>query len=248
LEFFHNQALTVFIFVLIVASASGLGAVPFFFIQKMPRKWLGISNAIAAGLMLGASFNLVYEGFDYSHWMTIGGVFLGFICIIGGQKMIKLYGADVQFENLPRADVSKILLFLGTMTLHSFAEGVSIGVSFAGSLALGLFITIAIAVHNIPEGLAVSLVMVPRGTPPIKAVWWSIFSSLPQAIMAVPAFLLVDFFNQYLPLGLGFAAGAMIWIVFAELIPEANKDANSFTVASITTLAIIFMLILQIVI
>jgi zinc transporter ZupT len=246
LIFFHNQALTVFIFVLIVASASGLGAIPFFFIQEMPRKWLGVSNAIAAGLMFGASFDLVYEGLDYSYWMTIGGVLLGFICIIIGQKIIARYGEDIHFENLPQADVSKILLFLGTMTLHSFAEGVSIGVSFAGSLSLGLFITIAIGIHNIPEGLAVSLVMVPRGTRPIKAVWWSIFSSLPQAIMALPAFILVDFFNQYLPLGLGFAAGAMIWMIFAELIPDANKDASPAVVASVIILAVILMLILQV--
>lgn len=248
MQLFHSQALTVFIFVFIAALVTGLGAVPFFFIRKISRKWLSLSYATAAGLMLGGSFDLTYEGLSDGYWMTIAGVFLGFIFIIISQKAINRYSRDVSFENLPQADVSKILLILGVMTLHAFAEGISMGVSFAGNLSLGLFITTAIALHNIPEGLAISLVMVPRGTPPIKAVWWSIFASLPQAIMAVPAFLLVDVFDQYLPMGLGFASGAMIWIVFAELLPDANKDASSFTVASVVTLSIIFMLILHILI
>jgi zinc transporter ZupT len=245
LAFFHKPALSVFIFALIAAVATGLGAVPFFFIKKMSRKWLGISNALAAGLMLAASFDLIYEGLTYSYWMSIAGVLFGLILIIGSQRLISHYGAEVRFENLSGADVSKVLLILGIMTVHSFAEGVSIGVSFAGNLSLGLFITTALAIHNIPEGLAISLVMVPRGTSAIKAVWWSIFSSLPQPLMAVPAFLLVDVFHQYLPMGLGFAAGAMTWMVFAELIPDARKDASPAVVASVITLAIIFMLILQ---
>ncbi len=248
MAFSHFPVLSVFIYSLIAAVVTGLGAMPFFFIKKMPRKWLGMSNAIAAGLMLGASFNLIYEGFSYGDWMAVGGVFLGLFFVLVSQRILGRYGGEVQFENLPRADVSKILIVLGIMTLHSFAEGISVGVSFAGNLTLGLFITIAIAIHNIPEGLAISLVMVPRGTKPIKAVWWSIFSSLPQVAMAVPAFLFVEAFSELLPMGLGFAAGAMIWMAFAELIPDATRNADSSIVASIITLAIIFMLILQIVI
>ena len=67
----------------------------------------------------------------------------------------------------------------------------------------------AIAVHNIPEGLAISLVLVPRGVGVARAAWWSVFSSLPQPLMAVPAFLFVDASTPILPAGLGFAAGAM---------------------------------------
>lgn len=214
----------------------------------MSRKWLGFSNAIAAGLMLGASFNLIYDGIGYSNWMTVTGIFLGFAFIVISQMIIERYGKGVSFENMPQADVPKILLILGIMTLHSFAEGISVGVSFAGNLELGLFITTAIAIHNIPEGLAISLIMVPRGTRPAKAAGWCILSSLPQTLMAVPAFIFVKSLSKFLPMGLGFAAGAMIWMVFAELIPDANKDANTSTVASVITLAIIFMFILQIII
>jgi zinc transporter ZupT len=143
------------------------------------------------------------------------------------------------------ADALKIVLILGVMTLHSFTEGVGVGVSFGGGETLGAYISLAIAIHNIPEGLAISLVMVPRGTPVWKAGWWSIFSSLPQPLMAVPAFLFVDAFQPFLPVGLGFAAGAMIWMIFSELVPDALEDATPNTVAIAVVLSVSAMIAFQ---
>lgn len=84
------------------------------------------------------------------------------------------------------ADAAKAILVVGIMTLHSFGEGSGVGVSFAGSkgLSQGILVTLAIAVHNIPEGLAVSMVLASRGVSPQKALLWSIITSLPQ----VPVF------------------------------------------------------------
>ena len=112
------------------------------------------------------------------------------------------------------------------MTVHSVAEGVGVGAAFGGGETLGILIAIAIAVHNIPEGLAISLVLVPRGTSVRAAAGWSIFSSLPQPLLAVPAFLFVDAFQGLLPVALGFAAGAMIWMVLRELLPEALTQSS----------------------
>lgn len=243
-----EPVINVFLYALITAVATGLGALPFFFIKKMSREWLGISNAIAAGLMLAASFNLIYEGLDYDVWMVVGGVLIGLVFIMGSQRILDQYDEKIAIAKIKKADAKKILLILGIMTLHSFTEGVSVGVSFSGSLDLGLFITTAIAIHNIPEGLAISLVMVPRGTSPIKAAWWSIFSSLPQPLMAVPAFLFVEIFREYLPMGLGFAGGAMIWMVFAELIPDANEETDPRTVAAVITFSVAVMIVFQILI
>ncbi|MEJ2372060.1 MAG: ZIP family metal transporter [Gemmatimonadales bacterium] len=147
--------------------------------------------------------------------------------------------------NLKGADARKALLVVSIMTLHSFTEGIGVGVAFGGGEALGIFITTAIAVHNIPEGLAISLVMVPRGAPVWKAAAWSIFSSLPQPILAVPAFMFVHAFVPFLPVGLGFAAGAMIWMVFAELVPEALEDASRDAVAFTITVSLVAMLAFQ---
>jgi len=79
-----------------------------------------------------------------------------------------------------------------------------------GALAnLEVFITTAIAIHNIPEGLAICLVLIPRGTSVTKASLWSIFTSLPQPLMAVPAYIFVLVFEPLLPIGLGFVIGAL---------------------------------------
>ena len=114
---------------------------------------------------------------------------------------------------LAGADAIKALVIVAVMTVHSASEGVGVGVSYGGGERLGVLITIAIAVHNIPEGLAISLVLVPRGARVRSAAWWSVFSSLPQPLIAPFAFLFVEAFKPVLPAGLGFAAGAMIWMV-----------------------------------
>jgi ZIP family zinc transporter len=112
-------------------------------------------------------------------------------------------------------------------SIHSFSEGVGIGVSYGGGARLGVFITIAIAIHNIPEGLAISLVLVPRGASVASAAGWSIFSSLPRPLVAAPAYLFVEAFRPFLPVGLGFATGAMSWLVFAELLPDARAEVRA---------------------
>jgi zinc transporter ZupT len=104
---------------------------------------------------------------------------------------------SVDVADLEGGDARKALLILGIMTAHSFAEGIGVGVSFGGGGKLGLFITAAIAIHNIPEGLAVSLVLVPRGTKVWKAALWGIFTSLPQLLMAIPLFYLSALLNPY---------------------------------------------------
>jgi zinc transporter, ZIP family len=131
------------------------------------------------------------------------------------------------------------------MTVHSFAEGAAVGVSFGGGASLAAAITIAIAVHNIPEGLAISAVMRPRGASLLACIGWSIFSSLPQPITAVPAFLFVEKFAEVLPYGLGFAAGAMVFMVLVELLPEAYEQAKSRSVALVAALTLVAMLLFQ---
>jgi zinc transporter ZupT len=86
------------------------------------------------------------------------------------------------------------------------------------------------------------LVLVPRGESVRRAAGWSVFSSLPQPLLAVPAFLFVEAFEPFLSVGLGFAAGAMIWMVFSELIPEALEDSSSATVATTVTLSLMAMI------
>ena len=95
----------------------------------------------------------------------------------------------------------------------------------ASLLSQGVLVTMAIGLHNVPEGLAVATVLVAKGISPMHAFWWTLATSLPQPLLALPSFLFVDAFQALLPLALGFAAGCMVWMVFAELLPDALADA-----------------------
>jgi zinc transporter ZupT len=247
-DWFDIPWVQVFFYALITAIATGVGALPFFFIRNVSESFLGKSNAVAAGLMLAASYNLIFEGYKKDPWLTLIGMIAGVVLVILSDRALEQSNKDIDISSIAGKNRVNMLLFLGIMTVHSFAEGVSVGVSFADTYQFGLFITIAIAVHNIPEGLAIALVMVPKGTSPLKAVGWSIFSSLPQPLMAVPAFLFVSIFREYLPFGLGFAAGAMIWMVFAELLPEALEKCEARQIGLWVTIAIIAMSAFQILI
>lgn len=99
-------------------------------------------------------------------------------------QILEQYG-EVSMLDIKGADAAKVVLVIGIMTLHSFGEGSGVGVSFAGSkgFSQGLLVTLAIAVHNIPEGLAVSMVLASRGVSPQNAMLWSIITSLPQVII-----------------------------------------------------------------
>ena len=243
------------------ALATGLGALPFLVLKGLSPRVLALASAGAAGAMLGASFGLIHEGFANGAaaataapehvggpggaWRTTLGVVAGFLLITALQRVIPSNG-ELTVGSLTAANAKRAILVLGAMTIHSAAEGVGVGVSFADGQAFGIAITLAIAVHNIPEGIAISAVMVPKGTPVWKAGWWSVVSSIPPPLLALPAFLFVDTFVWWLPVGLGVAAGAMIWMVVAELLPEALRDAPRGGVALATGAGLAAMLALQV--
>ena len=156
------SVLSVFFYAMITALATGLGALPFLLFKKVSKRWLGYSNAVAAGLMLTASFTLIFEGLEYGLWKTVLGVAIGLFFIFASHNWLDKH-ENLSLSNLSGADARKAILIIGVMTLHSFTEGVGVGVSFGGDEGLGIFITAAIALHNIPEGLAISLVLIPRG-------------------------------------------------------------------------------------
>ena len=236
---------------LLMALASGLGAAPFFVVEKVPRKWLGVANALASGVMIAASFGLIKEGLDsvnhVPHTLVrlVGGMILGLVFIIFSQQLVD--GHEVEMGSLKGLDARKAIMVMGIMTLHSFSEGLGVGVSYGGEHGhrQGMVTTWAIALHNIPEGLAVALVAVPRGESKWTAAAWAVISSLPQPLVAIPAYIFVEWFSTLLPIGLGCAAGTMIWMVFAELVPDALKTTDAHTIATTLSLALTSQLALQ---
>ncbi len=236
--------LSVFAAAVVTALATGAGALPFLFARHPPRSWLGVANGLASGFMVGASVGLLWEAWHYSPGRGLAGAVAGAVFIAGTRTLLGRK-RGVHLGAFTGTDAAKMLLIVGIMTVHSFTEGVGVGVSFGGGEALGLVIALAIAVHNIPEGLAISLVLVPRGVSVARAAAWSVFSSVPQPLMAVPAFVFIEAFEPFLPVGLGFAAGAMLWMVAAELLPEAVAEAPVRAVATVGLASTAAMIALQ---
>ena len=236
---------TVFLAALLTALATGLGALPLLFGRRIERGGVGLATAVAAGFMVGASVGLFWEGVVLSIAKTLVGVALGAVFIFVTRRQLGQH-RHVHFGALRGAAALSALMIVGVMTLHSFTEGIGVGVAFGDGAALGALIATAIAVHNIPEGLAISLVLVPRGISVTRAAAWSVFSSLPQPLMAVPAYLLVEWFEPILPVGLGFAGGAMMWMVGAQLLPDALRTSAPVPVAVATIAATSAMITIQV--
>ena len=248
----------VFIAGLITALATGLGALPFFFFKDISDRWTVGLWGLASGIMLSASlFGLVFEGLglqsisfllDNSNIIALisiektisvligGGI--GALVVIAADKII--HSHEFKPREIAEADFKKMMIILGILTVHSFPEGVAIGVAFAdlglnqGLALLGftipllaVFMTIAISIHNIPEGLAISIPLRDLGMSEWRMVGAAIFSSLPQPIGAVIAYYFVTLAREFLPYGFGFAAGAMTLLVVRELIPEALERGEN---------------------
>ena len=225
--------------------STGFGVLPFLFASRLDDIWLGVSNASAAGFMTTASLSLCYEGCNLATdgatitppLRVVLGIAIGVVFILSTQSFLDKYD-HLKFDGIDGLDARKALLIMGVMTVHSFTEGVGIGVSFAKEAPpqLGLLISATLAIHNIPEGLAISLVLVPRGLSVLHTGLWCVFSSLPQPLMALVSYYFVEHFVWVLPVGLGFAAGAMFFVVAFEIFPDALEHM-SMTRSLLTTLA-----------
>jgi zinc transporter, ZIP family len=213
-------------------------------------------SAIAAGMMIAASYSLLYEGCTFDDpndsssisvvVRTAIGAVIGLAFIIVTEKFLSCH-EELSVGGLAGADAKRALLIFFVMTLHSFSEGVGIGVSFGGvhGSELGLFISASLAVHNVPEGLAMAVTLMPRGTSLLTAVVFAILTSIPQPLMAVPAFVFVHHFIPILPAGLGFAGGAMAWVALFELLLEAIEDSGLITTAFASTVSLAGMYFLN---
>lgn len=232
---------------LITDLATGLGTLPFFFVKDFSTRWLVSMWGAASGIMLSASFlGLIPEGlnaareypvFGSQYLAVTVGLLIGVLLVIIARRVVE--GIELDPGTFKEADFKKMALILGVLTIHSFPEGVAIGVAFAeiglgGGIpvlgyaipAIAITMTIAISIHNIPEGVAISIPFKASGVGNWKTMGAAIFSSVPQPIGAVIAFLFVRQARMFLPVGYGFAAGAMIYLVLTEFVEEAFEEAE----------------------
>jgi len=227
--------------------SNGLGGLPFLFTKKFPDTIARLSWAVSGGLMLSASvFNLIIPGLRQGTIMQLAvGIVLGAGIMISTSIWLNRHEFHVEGMSIPGS--RRIVLVLSSLFIHSFPEGIAIGVAYgSGEVSMGLIMAIAIAIHNIPEGLAVALPLRAEGVSGWKCIGWAIFSGVPQLIGAVPAYLAVITFRQMLPFAFGFAAGAMLLLVMSEMIPE-SRSTESQRVSSATAgmTGFLLMMLLQ---
>jgi ZIP family zinc transporter len=227
---------------ILASFACGLGALPLAFKGFNLELRTGLAYAGAGGLMFAASvYNLILPGLTLSsasiHLADAVPVIIG---ILLGALFLSQTDQYLSHERLEQANWKRfgnkaILLIFIAMSVHSIPEGVAVGVGYSSETVysnnLGDYIALAIALHNIPEGFAVAVPMRSAGASIWRCFWAAVFTSLPQPIAAVPAAYVSWLFQPIMPILMGFAAGAMIFLVILELIPEALHDSSPGKVA-----------------
>ncbi len=229
---------------------TGLGAIPVHFIKNDSKMMRALSSAFSSGMMLSvAVFSLAQEGISFKSkyplapYEVIIGLLLGAGFLWWASRFVKHH--HIEDHHMSQGVSQKGILLFVAMFIHSIPEGVAIGVSFAtGNFHFGLIMAIAICVHNIPEGIAVSLPLKKDGASTLKCAWASILTSLPQPLLATPAALLGCYFEPVLGLGLGFAGGAIIYLVIAEMIPDAIEEGGNVLTAWGVMLGLCTMLLI----
>ncbi len=226
--------ITGFMASLVAGLATVLGALPILKMGRPTAEQQNLLLGLAAGVMLAASFfSLIIPGIAQAQDLGAGRVVASAIVAVAvllgaatqtqlnrivpwlGTKFVTIKGAD--------ARSARVLLFVAAITLHNFPEGMAVGVSFAGGdVGAGLTTALGIGVQNIPEGLAVAGAVASVGYSPRASVLAALGSALVEPIGGLFGVALVTIAQSLLPWGLGFAAGAMIYIVASEIIPQTH--------------------------
>jgi len=207
--------------------ATSSGGVPILFIKRsLHRRSFDLMNGFAAGLMLAASvFSLLIPGLELGGLIpTSLGFLVGVAFILLLKDRVHIFYYKLRGQSLDKGFSKAIIIFIA-LTLHNMPEGLSVGVAFAsGSLALGFSVALAIGIQNIPEGFAVAAPLFKSGYSRKKAFMYSVFSGVVEPINAVLGYILVSQVVGMLPYAFGFCAGAMMFVVINEMIPEAQHD------------------------
>lgn len=219
---------------------TALGASMVFFVKTMNRAALDGLLGFTGGVMVAASFwSLLAPGIEMSPGTgfvkvipSIIGFGLGALFIFGLDKILPHVHINFKESEGIKTPWRRTTLMVMAITLHNIPEGLAVGVLFGGvaagipeaSIAGAVALAIGIGIQNFPEGIAVSMPMRRQGVSRLKCFWYGQLSAIVEPIAAVIGAVAVTFFTPILPYALAFAAGAMIFVVVEEVIPETQQD------------------------
>lgn len=231
--------------------ATSLGAIPVFFKRELSTRTLDLLLGFAAGVMLAASaFSLLVPALELE---IGGGVFIVAVGVLAGAVFIDLidrWAPHKHFVKGPEGKMTKklaaIWLFIIAITIHNFPEGLAVGVSFgSGDVSSGLVIAIAIGLQNIPEGTAVAMPLLREKYSKGRVLLITLFTGLVEPIGALIGVSLVSIASFFLGFGMAFAAGAMIFVVVDEIIPETHTKEHSRAVTFGVIIGFVIMMFLD---
>lgn len=204
-------------------AGTGIGGISAFFINRKSKRFLSFLLEFSAGLMTAVvCFDLLPEAFEIGSLKTgIVGIILGVGAIVFADSILDRFKMLKNYSNGNTLTRAGILLAIG-IAAHNFPEGVAVGSSFNASSILGVSLAGVIALHDIPEGLAMAAPLRAGGMSKWKVVFITILSGLPTGIGAFLGGLIGQASNYAISMCLGFAGGAMLYIVSGELIPESK--------------------------
>lgn len=232
---------------LMAGSATIVGALPVFFMKKVSDKFLDTAMGFAAGVMLSATFfGLILPAIKIGGiWRTSLGVLLGMLFLIAMERVIPHIHRVAGIKG-PPSPLNKMALFVLAMTIHNFPEGLSVGVGFAGGdIRAGIILAIGIAIQNVIEGLVTSVSLLRNRNKIIRAFLIASFTCIVEPIGGFLGISIVTFAKFLIPYGLAFAAGAMLFVISEEIIPETHSRGNAREATIGLILGFIFMMLME---
>lgn len=210
---------------LIAGLSTGIGAIPILLMENIRQDILDVSMGFSAGIMLSASFfSLLMPAIEMGGITSvIVGFTLGGVIFDVADRSIPHFHRFIGYEG-PGSKIRKVWLMIIAITIHNFPEGISVGVGFGlGDVKAALALAIGIGLQNIPEGSAVAFPLFKEGYGKWRAFAYSTLSGLVEPVGGLLGLLLVSLSSSVLPYALSFAAGAMVYVVSDEMIPETHR-------------------------
>ncbi len=218
-----------------VGGATVIGSIIGFIFKKISHKFSDIVLSFAAGVMLAAAvlgliIPSVEYGGKYGIIVTVAGIFAGAVCLNLIDKLVphlhKLVGTDTE-PHEKNANLDRVLLFVTAIAIHNLPEGIAAGVGFgSGNTTEALLIAGGIALQNIPEGMVIIGPMLAAGVSPKKTFLCAMLTGLVEVLGTVAGYFAVSIASAILPFALAFAGGTMLYVVSDEMIPETHAHGN----------------------
>ncbi len=219
-----------------VGGATIIGAVIGFFFKNPSHRFSDIILSFAAGIMLAAAVvglvlpSMEYGG-NYSVLITVLGIFCGALCLNLIDKLVphlhKMTGLDQETHPEKTAKLNKVLLFVIAIAIHNLPEGIAAGVSFGTeNVAQALTVAGGIALQNIPEGMVIIAPMIAAGMTKKRTFLIALGTGLVEVVGTFIGYFAVSISTLILPFALAFAGGTMLYVISDEMIPETHAHGN----------------------